>query len=136
MVAISGRGRQIGHALQVDQFGCLVRLKRFLALGLMLCCKTSGGKCRVGNHGGVSVDFEYTLPDGTRTDCVLCDHRGRPLAVLEAKRTSLDPVAARRQGLDHAAQLGVPLSCSRTASGIMSMDRDVDAYARDIATIF
>jgi hypothetical protein len=45
----------------------------------------------------VSIHFEFALPGGTRADYVLCYRRGRPLAVLEAKRTSIDPVNGRKQ---------------------------------------
>ena len=85
---------------------------------------------------GVSVHFEYTLPDGTRADYVLCDRRGRPLAVLEAKRTRVDPVAGRKQGLRYAAQLGVSFIFLSNGERIMFMDRDVDAHARDVTTVF
>ena len=57
---------------------------------------------------GSSVLFEHALPDGTQADYVLCDRQGRPMAVLEAKRASIDPVAAQDQGRHYAAQLGVP----------------------------
>lgn len=40
---------------------------------------------------GVSVRYEYHLPDGTFADYVLCDRNGRSLAVVEAKRTSRSP---------------------------------------------
>ena len=39
---------------------------------------------------GVGVLFEHALPDGTQADYVLCDRQGRPLAVLEAKRASVE----------------------------------------------
>ena len=57
---------------------------------------------------GVSVLFEYALPDGTQSDYVLCDRRGRPMAALEAKRASMEPVRAQGQGQHYAEQLGVP----------------------------
>lgn len=82
------------------------------------------------------MHFEYALPDGTRADYVLSDRRGRPLAVLEAKRTSVDPVAGRKQGLDYATKLGVPFVFLSNGERILFMDRDVDAHARDIATVF
>lgn len=47
---------------------------------------------------GTSVLFEYTLPDGTRSDYVLCDRAGRPMAALEAKHAGIDPVAAQERG--------------------------------------
>jgi len=57
---------------------------------------------------GASVLFEPTLPDGTKTDYVLCDRQGRPMEALEAKRASIDPIAAQDQGRHYAEQLGVP----------------------------
>ena len=54
------------------------------------------------------VRYEYTLPDKTKADYVLCDRHGRSLAVLEAKRFSIQPIEATKQAADYAAQLGVP----------------------------
>ena len=48
----------------------------------------------------------------------------------------MDPVAGRKQGLDYAAQLGVPFVFLSNGERILFMDRDVDAHARDIATVF
>ena len=42
---------------------------------------------------GRSVRFGYVLPDGTKADYVLCDRHGLALAVLEAKRASVDPIS-------------------------------------------
>ena len=44
-----------------------------------------------------SVRFEYALPDKTKADYVLSDRHGRALAVVEAKRTSIDPLAGQNQ---------------------------------------
>jgi type I restriction enzyme R subunit len=38
-----------------------------------------------------TVRFEVMLPDGKRADYVLCDRHGRSLAVIEAKRYSVNP---------------------------------------------
>ena len=46
---------------------------------------------------GTSVLFEHTLPDGTRSDYVLCNRAGRPMAALEAKHAGIDPVTAHSQ---------------------------------------
>ncbi|MYH45660.1 MAG: hypothetical protein F4008_01995 [Gammaproteobacteria bacterium] len=51
---------------------------------------------------GSSVLFEYALPDGTLADYVLCDRQGRPMAALEAKRASIDPITAQDQGRHYA----------------------------------
>ena len=45
----------------------------------------------------VSVLFEHTLPDGTLADYALCDQSGDPIAVIVAKRVSIQP--HRRPGL-------------------------------------
>lgn len=39
---------------------------------------------------------------------MLCDRAGRPMAVVEAKRASIDPLAAQDQGRHYAEQLEVP----------------------------
>ena len=53
---------------------------------------------------GVSILFEHALPDGSRADYVLCDRSGRPVAAVEAKRASVDPIAAQEQGRHYAEQ--------------------------------
>lgn len=55
-----------------------------------------------------AVGFEVRLPDGTRAEHVLCDRLGRSLAVIEAKRYSVDPGDAAAQAKAYARQLGVP----------------------------
>lgn len=45
------------------------------------------------------------VPSG-RADYVLLDRRGRPLAVIEAKRAAIEPYAAKQQALPYAKQLG------------------------------
>ena len=44
-----------------------------------------------------AVRFEYVLPDATKADYVLCDRNGRSLAVVEAKRSSINPADAAQQ---------------------------------------
>ena len=56
----------------------------------------------------VSVRYEYSLPDGTKADYVLCNRHGHSLAVVEAKRASINPVEAEDQGKAYAEQLDVP----------------------------
>ena len=51
---------------------------------------------------GSSGVFQHTLPDGTRADYVLCDRQGRPMAALEAKRASADPVTVQEHGRHYA----------------------------------
>ncbi len=81
---------------------------------------------------GVSVRFEETLTDGTKADYVLCDRQGRPKAVLEAKRASVDLVAAQDQGRHYAEQLGVPFVFLSNGEEVWFLDRETDAHARRI----
>ncbi len=55
-----------------------------------------------------AVRFEVVMPDGKRADYVLCDRHGRALAVIEAKRFSVNPVDAATQAKNYALQIGVP----------------------------
>ena len=57
---------------------------------------------------GASVAFEHVLPDGSRADYALCNRAGVPVAAVEAKRASINPIAAQDQGRHYAEQLGVP----------------------------
>ncbi len=85
---------------------------------------------------GSSVAFEYTLPDGTQADYVLCDRQGRPMAALEAKRASTDPVTAQDQGRHYAEQLEVPFVFLSNGEEVWFLDRDSDAHARKIAGFY
>ena len=85
---------------------------------------------------GGSVLFEHTLADGSRADYVLCDHQGRPLAAVEAKRAGVDPRAAQDQGRHYAEQLGVPFVFLSNGEDVWFLDRDTDAHARQVATFF
>ncbi len=85
---------------------------------------------------GSSALFEYALPDGTQADYVLCDRRGRPMAVLEAKRANVDPVTAQDQGGHYAEQLGVPFVFLSNGEEVWFLDREIDAHARKIAGFY
>ncbi len=76
---------------------------------------------------GVSVLFEHPLSDGTRADYVLCDRSGRPLAILEAKRASIDPITAQDQGKHYADLLDVPFAFLSNGEEVRFLDTDVDA---------
>ncbi|NMA48037.1 MAG: restriction endonuclease subunit R, partial [Lentisphaerae bacterium] len=52
------------------------------------------------------IDGE-NVPSG-RADYVLLDGRGRPLAIIEAKRAAIEPYAAKQQALPYAKLLGAP----------------------------
>jgi type I restriction enzyme R subunit len=85
---------------------------------------------------GVSVLFEQALPDGSRADYALCDRSGRPVAAVEAKRASVNPIAAQDQGSHYADQLGVPFAFLSNGEEVWFLDRDTDAHARKIATFY
>lgn len=51
-----------------------------------------------------AVRSEVQLPDGTRADYVLCDRHGRSLAVIEAKRYSVNPRDAAAQAKAYLVQ--------------------------------
>ena len=85
---------------------------------------------------GSSVLFEHALPDGTQADYMLCDRQGRPMAALEAKRASTDPIAAQDQGRHYAEQLGVPFVFLSNGEEVRFLDRETDAHARQIAGFY
>ena len=47
------------------------------------------------------------IPRG-RADYVLLDQRGRPLAIIEAKKQAIQPYTAKQQALPYAKQIGAP----------------------------
>jgi len=55
-----------------------------------------------------AVRYEYVLPDKTKADYVLSDRHGRALAVIEAKRSRINPADAATQARAYAEQLKVP----------------------------
>ena len=85
---------------------------------------------------GTSVLFEHALGDGSRADYVLCDRAGRPMAVVEAKRASVDPIAAQDQGRHYAEQLEIPFVFLSNGDEVWFLDRDADAHARPVATFY
>ena len=85
---------------------------------------------------GSSVLYEHTLPDGTRSDYVLCDRQGRPMAALEAKRARTDPATACAKGCHYAEQLGVPFVFLSNGEEVRFLDRETDAHPRRIAGFY
>jgi len=51
---------------------------------------------------------EYTLPDDSRADYLLLSRNGQPLAIIEAKRSAIEPYTAKQQALPYAKQIGAP----------------------------
>ncbi len=73
--------------------------------------RTSGAWSGVAEEGApgavLSTQDGDAIPTG-RADYVLLDQRGRPLAVIEAKRQAIQPYVAKQQALPYAKQIGAP----------------------------
>jgi type I restriction enzyme R subunit len=85
---------------------------------------------------GRSVRFEYQLPDGTRADYLLCDRHGRGMAVVEAKRASVDPCLAEEQALYYAKQAQVPFNFLANGKEVWFWEHGAEAHPRPIATFY
>lgn len=83
-----------------------------------------------------SVRYEVMLEDGTRADYVLCDRHGRSLAVIEAKRFSVNPADAAEQAKNYARQLNVPYVFLANGQEIRFWDWQREAYPRPVKTFF
>ncbi|MDQ8153420.1 MAG: DEAD/DEAH box helicase family protein [Gemmatimonadota bacterium] len=72
--------------------------------------KVSGGY-RVAEAGAqpntVRTSDGDSIPTG-RADYVLLDQRGRPLAIIEAKKQAIQPYIAKQQALPYAKMIGAP----------------------------
>jgi type I restriction enzyme R subunit len=51
---------------------------------------------------------EHALPEGGRADYLMLSPNGRPLAIIEAKRTAIEPYTAKQQALPYAKKIGSP----------------------------
>ncbi len=85
---------------------------------------------------GRSARYEVPLPDGTKADYVLADRNGRSLAVIEAKRASVNPVAAESQAKAYAAQLQVPFIFLSNGEEIWFWEWQREAHPRPIKTFY
>lgn len=83
-----------------------------------------------------AVRFEVQLPDGTRADYALCDRHGRSLAVIEAKRYSVNPGDAAAQARAYAQQLGVPYAFLCNGDEVLFWEWQREAYPRPVKTFF
>jgi type I restriction enzyme R subunit len=73
---------------------------------------------KVSNHNFIVAEVNapttvVNKPDGDsiangRADYVLLDQRGRPLAIIEAKKQAIQPYVAKQQALPYAKQIGAP----------------------------
>jgi type I restriction enzyme R subunit len=85
---------------------------------------------------GVSVRYEYTLPNGDRSDYLLCSREGRGLAIVEAKRESINAADAREQGRRNAEQANVPFVFLANGNEILFWDWQREAHPRPVRTFF
>jgi type I restriction enzyme, R subunit len=83
-----------------------------------------------------AVRFEYPLTDGSRADYVLCDRNGRSLAVVEAKRASMNPADAANQAKAYAEQLKVPFIFLSNGEEVRFWDWQIEAHPRTVKTFF
>jgi type I restriction enzyme R subunit len=87
-------------------------------------------------HNSNAVRYEYLLPDGTKADYVLCDRNGRSLAVVEAKRASINPPDAAAQARAYAEQIDVPFIFLSNGNEIRFWDWKIEAHPRPVKTFF
>ena len=86
---------------------------------------------------GSSVLFEHAFPDGTQADYMHYNRQGQPMVALEAKRVSINPVAAQDQGRHYAEQLGVvPFVFLSNGDEVRFPDREMGVHAPTIAGFF
>jgi type I restriction enzyme R subunit len=85
---------------------------------------------------GLSVRFEYTLSDGTRADYLLCDRNGRGLAVIEAKKSTINAADAAEQARHYAECANVPFVFLANGKEIRFWDWRLEAHARPVRTFF
>jgi type I restriction enzyme, R subunit len=82
------------------------------------------------------VRYEVPLPDGTIADYALCDRNGRSLAVIEAKRSSINPAEAEAQGRNYARQLSVPLVFLANGTEVRFWGWQRDVFPHPVTTFF
>ncbi len=83
----------------------------------------------------LDVPADEEPPSPGRADYVLYGRNGRPLAVIEAKRTAIHPYVAKHQALPYAQQLGAPFIFLTNGDLIYFWDYQNDD-ARPVASIF
>ncbi|WP_066702724.1 DEAD/DEAH box helicase family protein [Curvibacter delicatus] len=83
-----------------------------------------------------AVRFEVVMPDGKRADYVLCDRHGRALAVIEAKRFSVNPGDAATQAKNYAQQIGVPYVFLSNGAEVQFWEWEREAFPHAVKTFF
>lgn len=88
------------------------------------------------NKAQVRTEVQVVLQSSTgRADYVLYDQRGRPLAVIEAKKRGIQPYIAKQQTLPYAKQLAAPFIFLTDGDLIYFWDYQNDD-ARQVRTLF
>ena len=83
-----------------------------------------------------AVRYEVVQGDGTRADYVLCDRHGRSLAVIEAKRYSVNPADAAEQAKGYAKQLGVAYVFLTNGNEVLFWEWEREAFPHAVKTFF
>ncbi len=83
-----------------------------------------------------AVRFEVVMPDATRADYVLCDRHGRSLAVIEAKRYSVNPADAAEQAKGYARHMGVPYIFLTNGKEVLFWEWEREAFPHAVKTFF
>ncbi len=83
-----------------------------------------------------AVRYEVNCADGTRADYVLCDRHGRAMAVVEAKRFSVNPGDAAEQAKNYARQLNVPYIFLTNGNEFRFWEWQSAAYPHEVKTFF
>lgn len=83
-----------------------------------------------------AVRFEVFMPDGKRADYVLCDRHGRAIAVIEAKRFTVNPGDAATQARHYAEQIGVPFVFLANGSEVQFWEWEREAFPHAVKTLF
>ncbi len=83
-----------------------------------------------------AVRYEVVQGDGTRADYVLCDRHGRSLAVIEAKRYSVNPADAAAQAKGYAKLMGVPYIFLTNGKEVLFWEWEREAFPHAVKTFF
>lgn len=85
---------------------------------------------------GISVRYEHTLAEGNRADYLLCSRHGHGLAIIEAKRESINAAEADEQARTYAKQADVPFIFLANGKEIYFWDWRHEAYPHPVKTFF
>ena len=83
-----------------------------------------------------AVRYEVNCDDGTRADYVLCDRHGRAMAVVEAKRFSVNPGDAAEQAKNYARQLNIPYIFLTNGNEVRFWEWQSAAFPHPVKTFF